>query len=442
MGYPPQIPLRKRKELCGRLLFFDIAQPLREEFVKNRALPVLDSFQKTLFGVLESESGKSFNSEPLDRFLQERIARFNNFLPLFSGRHAQLSKELLRALTRGAAGLSCRNCSQSTRVCDAGIDDYDLRLLAERGFCITSLRQMFDTAYEGAKEYCSFYGTLFPQEEPPTVTFSTAFYPTRADLHTVPVEYQVGGLTTYIKALAQVELGLVVNKFDLETYQAVPFVLFHECVAHALHSIFPTIVGRERKASYDPWGEGWMDWVAYQMMDDIINQRGPAATLSVKLPFQLDSLNAALQFHTARVDFERDESSATEPEADELAGVSLLFFGAEAAKKVYYLLREIFKSNDDLSSLYKDISTPGEEYRAAFYRLSFDLNMHRDFDDRKRLRLATLTYNGIPYLNKILSPSQLEKERAKKGMFTRVETILEDYVRTNNVQSLFQSILQ
>jgi hypothetical protein len=440
MGYPPQIPLGKRKELCGRLLFFDVALPLREKFIKSRGLAVLDSFQKTLFGVLESESGTSANSEPLDKFLQERIARFSNFLPLFSGSHGRLSEELLIALKGAAADLSCQNCSQRSRVCDAGIDDYDLELVARRGLCITSLRQLFETANDGAKTYCSTYGTLYPHKEPPQVTFSTAFYLTRSILHSVPVDYQVGGLTTYAKALAQVELGLVVNKFDLQTYHAVPYVLFHECVAHALHSIFPTIVGREGKASYDPWGEGWMDWVAYQMMEDIVNQRGPAANLSINLPFQLDSIKAALEFHTARVSFERDETSATDPDSELGAGVSLLFFGVEAAKKVYYLLREIFKGDRELAGLYKDIGLPGEEYRAAFYRLSFDLNMHQAFDDRKRLRFTMLINTGVPNVNKIMSPLQLEKERAKKGLFNSIEAILDEYVRTSDIQFLLQSI--
>src|SRR5947199_119166 len=135
---------------------------------------------------------------------------------------------------------------------------------------------------------------------------------------------------------------------------------FQECASHAFHGIFPSSLGRKSPEPYDAFAEGWMDWVAYRIIEEIIDGRGVAAELRNEIYFPDEQLDLARQFHILRLDHEHKCRSTY---------ASQLAIGKSAARKFLHLLERLSKSNADAWQI--------------FLQISLDLNiMLRSADER------------------------------------------------------------
>jgi hypothetical protein len=119
--------------------------------------------------------------------------------------------------------------------------------------------------------------------------------------HSLRCPYQVGGVTPFsmtgAKASSNVILSIAARHFDWASLLAVPYVLFHEFVAHAFQGPWNGI----RSASINSrFGEGWMDFVALTAHDALMD--GKLAIGTAPLPGGASSHKAiALDYSQARL---------------------------------------------------------------------------------------------------------------------------------------------
>jgi hypothetical protein len=114
--------------------------------------------------------------------------------------------------------------------------------------------------------------------------------------HPFPVPLFVAGDTESRAARTIVKLIITPQKLDRDSVSAVPYVLFHELVAHALGAR-----GTGDSPSKSPaFAEGWMDVMAIQTHDTAVTAAAPLENGLEHLPCRDRALAAASQFHGAR----------------------------------------------------------------------------------------------------------------------------------------------
>jgi hypothetical protein len=362
MVHPVHIPLDRRKIIAARLIFFEAAEPLALNAAQSGAANAFNNFRNLYHSYFDWAANESEPSAALDQFLLDTLGRikapsealFSKYLPLF--------KSIWTAIELNAKQMACQLCSHLPhQICDNG--DYDAEIVHKRGHCIKPLRRMFTLASDVAQTYYSNYAKLNPVR--PDVVFATGFCNSREELHDFPIPYSVTGVTEFPSRgqVSRVKLRFVPASFDWDTYAANLYILFHECVCHAFHAITPTCLDRKPLPPFDTFAEGWMDWVAYKVLEEVLNGQGPAAHLVSNLNLPPDCFSRASRYHEARRDF-RD------PKRSKYA--SFAYMGSDAAKR----LLAFFEKH-----LYK-----GEAAKALekFYRLSFDITMLRVENDTKK----------------------------------------------------------
>jgi len=409
---PSHLPLAQRKVLAPRILYFDSVHDL-----KNSLAPAdrkeIEFLEDHLFRLSKLATElPSPDKDPLDGFVREinRNLGEQASTVLISNGNRPHVENALAAFGRAMTNLDCAACSPLKPViCDG--QWHDDKIVDAGGQCVAPIKAAFQVALSLARRYYSTYSTYFGNAIPPSIEFSTSFRSSTP--HDCPVPYHVGGATEFqdvaARRLSVVKLTLVPEQFDFGTYTAVLYVLVHECLCHAFEGIlaFPDFVERVAAEPDDGFAEGWMDWVAHEVLQEALRGKGPAADIVSKLPHLDEIADAATKFHLSRVD---DQHPQPSKHAIERA------FGRDAAQRVFYLLERLPESREQ----------PWE----MFLRLSFDLNM-------------------LPHFHEIREQfvSLLELLLAKRGA---IETLskansltvsFRNYLKNNNILQLVNDFL-
>src|SRR5262249_34234523 len=142
------------------------------------------------------------------------------------------------------------------------------------------------------------------------------------------------------KPHSRIIFHVCVKDFDSMTFMAFPYVMFHECIAHAFHGIYPQNQERKSSKPSDRFSEGWMDWVSYKIIEEILSSYGPAAELRGEIAFPNERLLRAQNFHQSRIDprlyKESNGYRSSDPFHRKIA--ERLKSGALAAQKVFELM--------------------------------------------------------------------------------------------------------
>ena len=146
-----------------------------------------------------------------------------------------------------------------------------------------------------------------------------------------------------------------------------------------------------------------MDWVAFKVLEEVLNGRGPAAHLISNLTLPADCFSRASRYHEARRDF-RD------PKPSKYA--SAVYIGSDAAKRLLAFFEKYLCKGGDAEALEK------------FYRLSFDITMLRVEDDTKKAAFVAL----VGYLPEDGRPRNYMEEMAVR--------ILEQYIAHEDAAAL------
>lgn len=191
-------------------------------------------------------------------------------------------------------------------------------------------------------------------------------------------------------------MKLFVGGFDWDTYCAVPYVLFHECICHAYQNLYPG--NRERgPIGEDGFLDGWMDWIAFKVLEQEYSENSPQSSIGA-------------QFHAARIRLDPQK-----PWAHRALGV-------RTAKKLLYSLSVL----------------PGSYENAwqKFMEISCDLDV-----------LVLSTYERILLIRAFEKYLPPEGFNTNDGMgYTPhqagpLQDFLNDYLESKDIQTLVKNIL-
>jgi hypothetical protein len=366
------IPLVKKKVLAARLVQIEASLPLEREFREKRAgteYEELDYELPNYWNKTQAEPLKH-NSVPLDVSVSELISRLDaSARTKLEGDFPELLTDLQTAIKRRASHISCERCSPlHPRICDGGGDDDEIT--SRGGVCIAPLKKMFDLALLVSRAYYTHYGTLLNEDTAPEVVFST--HPSPSKPHDLPVDYFINGAVWYEdqpdRNRSRVEFILPAELFDRPTYLSALYIPFHECIAHAFHALTPKVERRKEANPDNRFEEGWMDWVASQVLRETIDREGLAATLQYDLPHSHKRRDETQFFHLARVKTHQFNNRRKRVEGGSVSEHAYQRqTGKNAAIKLFTLLRNHPKDCPD--------------HWERFLQISFDLNMMSDFAD-------------------------------------------------------------
>jgi hypothetical protein len=422
----PHIPLSQRKALCGRLSYYDAFERHELELSVDSAAAEVEIFCQQLFAQLDLESRKDAQQREkegdspatrqplthLDVSLRSVLDRFKQILPVvLLEPQSVVTQRLLPTIENKVAGVSCQGCTPFERVCEGISDAGDDEIVSAAGLCVRQLRQMFDLALEVALSYYATHGSLFPRENAPEVVFSTLQFESEVDSHNAAANRYGGGLTIYFPtvARAQVQLHLNIQKFDLETYKSVPYLLFHECIAHAFHGIYPDPRKRVKTEPYERYVEGWMDWVAYKILEEVVKGTGREGQRWKDRITLRDVFAVSTTLHRAR----------SNP-ANRGDGTRQVRLGARAAELTYEFFQELLEER-----ALEDFDDPW----GSFLQLSFDLNALGGIDVKKRNAFVGM-------MRHLEFPPEEDETRYL------LDSLLIDYLRTRDIHTLVEEMFK
>lgn len=427
MSNASHIPLDSRKILSGRLVFIESAEQFEHLFLqqdKQNGPVAFDKFRRGYFDELTQQVTTQPPNTQLDDFLIQTLADYKPFAELHLKAYPALFQQVWDALEKRALGVSCTKCTQACKlqptVCDDTKSPYNNELVEKGGLCITSLMEMYKAAHKVTELLYSHY--LPAAHTYPPVVFSTIHYANPEQLHHLPIRYFVRGETQFHGRgnISSIELGLTPRVFDVATFTATPYILFHECIAHAFFSISPACAGRTGVGDSDEFSEGWMDLVAFKVAEEVLSDSKRWHNL-IPLPNtpqtqselrQVDDLVSSLkgkirnttafvdagnEYHLARHLNPRQHLTLLEL----AAGITVnkyviramrLKEGVEAANKFLIFLKTQFGIVRTLP---------------LFLRISFELNTLNNFNEARRVTFVTLM-NDLPLDGEISQPRHEE----------------------------------
>jgi|GEM_PF-4393805 len=377
ISYEKHISPNVRRELCGRLLYFDSVQPLKHDGYDTSAALALDGLRKLLFDTFIKEALVATDIPCKDTFLTRIVSRLGRAAELQLENHPELLRQLKLVLQERMVGISCSNCNSATP--PAPIEE----VVGATGCCMTSLREMFDAASEAAMKYYTEFTTLRPLTFP-TLVFCTKHVRERTSLHELPVSYAITGSTQPCAQSKQywseVSVKLCVDEFDFDSYMAIPYVLFHECIVHAFQGLLPSCEERAASEPEDGFTEGWMDYVAFKIMEEVVAGRGPASQLGVRGIINKEHQVRASTFYQSRINLEVAAPHKPSQYACHRRA------GNEVADRVLHVLQKLPKS--------RPVAW------ATFLQMSLNLNLLQTFTPLQRKKfvgvLANLAKRGDP----------------------------------------------
>lgn len=411
MPISSHIPLQFRKALRGRLAFYTASDGARLLFSRAGIDKVFDQIEKDVVSFTNLATNAihgSQNDQRLDHFLSNLSRQIERGALAHEGQSYWDSVDrLVRAFDAETRTTACDRCSP-TRVCDGSELDHDTVTVA--GDCISPLKAAFDIAAEAARRYFLQYSSLIGEATLPKIVFSTAH--TIAKPHDCPNNYFVSGSTSYLDhpgaATSRVTLFVCVNRFDQASLEAIPYVLFHECVCHAFQESVHDGDGRKNSEPGDVFAEGWMDWVAVEILRETALGKGPAAELGGELKTPDSVVTAGSLFHSSRCAYGQPDSSEH---------ASVYAFGKSCAQKVLRLFQRLLGSQ--------------EEAWTRFLGISFDLNL-LSLRPAERDAFLTRIYTSLP------APGQIDRP----NQFAEVPPLFRRYLEDRDVRALVKGVTE
>jgi hypothetical protein len=352
--------LEQRKILCAKTLFIESILDLEKTVtLTDQDITDLDTLVPAVFGLTKKPRLElSDNDENLDTFLRVLYPPIIQQIQLLLSSSA-LQHQLIANLQARLKLLSCASCSGAfSKPCNSR--DEDDEIVEKGGACIAPFKNMFRVAENALISYYKH----FPSPSSHHTNLASVNFSTENSVrpHTLPVAFHVGGKTKFEDNTAsrhsEIKLTVNVDRFDIETYTAILYVLFHECISHAYYGIFPPHSKRQSTAMEDSFSEGWMDWLSFKIMDDILTGQCRLSCSGSNLLQPIRMRLAGAAFYNAKLN----------------SHIKLLT-GRRVAEKILNL----FSRRPDSCS----------DPWVSFLKLSFDLNLQNNFSkDMKTLFIA------------------------------------------------------
>ncbi len=299
-------------------------------------------------------------------------------------------------ITQNLRGIACRACIPQPAC------NYDAQIVARHGDCIRFFLECMQLAEEEAVAWYEKYlpGSL---QTRPKIYLSTEYYNDDQPDSNRVAKY-ISGRTDFpdiSENLSDIQLLLDVPKFDIKSYHATLYILFHEMICHAFQGLRTARANQERSTrEIDAFSEGWMDWVTYLIFTEALQDGGwsDVNVADVVRDFSKDIRDITNQYRNERQDFLRREDPSSRTRA-------FFYIGEEVAQEYHRFLQSR--------------SPSGEEADEIFYRISFDWNL--DGGSQERQDFVTRVRQALKF---------------KDGSISELETSLDRYLESGNIRDL------
>lgn len=257
------------------------------------------------------------------------------------------------------AAINCCDCAAAAgaKICDGTAND-DLTV-EKGGHCISTLASIIESAVALSR---SLYEENSPEfsrlEKKPEVTWSLGHCLAargRTTPHQIPVPVYANGETRFHdkprRLVSEVVLNLMIEGFDFNTQQSLPYIALHEALCHVFQG---SASGRNVRpppdVDFDMFSEGWIDGLVLDVFRELRSGIGPRAALKNVLARD-GQVRAGLEMQSARGNSARPDASFFAP----------------------YVARGSAASSAARQELNKRLGP--SEGQAAFLQLSLDLNV-------------------------------------------------------------------
>jgi hypothetical protein len=325
---PTHLTLAQRKAVATKLAIIEALEALGPQAAVCGCHDHVQSIEQRLRAQANAALREdALTAGPLDGFLQSLLDEVKSIFPRnLNGDSQRIFAELETRLSATLGGIVCTVCSN--RVCNGSDDDH--QTVAQGGLCMARILEMQKLV---EKETDRLYLEGIEPNLKPSIVFSTL-----NDCDTDSLfEEQVTPLTRYHDGdstrLSEVILGMGLEKFELSGLEALPYALFHEYVAHAYQGILARHP-REHAAAHDMFIEGWMDFVAYQLMLRVVARND-----------QLWPRNC--EERAARMRARRKDYRDSRLTFEQKGRAAHLVIGDEAASRVFALFGRLYQSPED-----------------------------------------------------------------------------------------------
>jgi hypothetical protein len=352
----PQLSLPQRRSLVTRIV-------VNRAFGPVRGIPTFDDVRSATLDLMNREADATLstaNNERLDKYTVQ-VANFARVtVPAMpSVTLCQEGQDALHQLHQRASAIDCTLCAESAsgHICNGTAAD-DITV-AESGHCLDEVWRICRAAVKTAEAYYNEYSVVFRElSDPPKVSLATAYYVPGASgrdkPHSIPVPVYIGAKTRFMDAFepstAEITLEFAIDGIDLNSLEALPYIVLHETVCHVFQGLASPSGARVAPPEFDWLGEGWIDGTVEAIFRDFQANRGPAASYRGVIGSD-GQVVAGLEMHYARTNAARRVMSPITP---------YVMRSRAVGRHLETILRERLGDSDGGS---------------AFLQLTYDLNL-------------------------------------------------------------------
>jgi hypothetical protein len=291
------------------------------------------------------------------------------------------------AMRLQAASISCVTCAAGATPCDGGSSSHDDALVESAGLCIEPFRVLFQLAVDIVRTSFEFALGAEILKKWPRTRFGTG-YVSGKKAHVFGASAQVTGATLRSNDQTTIELIFCPAEFTWSAYLAAGYVLVHEAL-HVMEAIDSSRTSIPTKNEEDPFLEGWMDWIAFQLFSFTTLGRGVAKPLARFLRYPSAQRERSRELHESRFNAETSGKKALSYR---------LLSGKRAAETLFNFIRQ---------------HLPREQSQKLFLAISFRIDM-QELSLARHVKLVARVNDDLPPAgaSEVLNESARELGRA------------------------------
>ena len=367
---PKHATLSVRKTVLARLIVHEALDPVLSQGVGEAAYAVAEEAINAVLNATELELAAPLAQQQLDMFVQELVGEIAGKIEV--NKHLAGDPTLHPAASTmriDAASVCCATCARGEKPCDSVSTSRDDALVDAAGPCIEPFRVLFNLAVRIVRMSLEF--ALGPEilAQWPRTQFGTAHVPGEK-AHPFSASAQVAGATSRSADVATIELIFCPAKFALSAYLAAGYVLVHEAL-HVMQAIDSPQTSIPAKNEEDPFFEGWMDWIAFQLFSFVTLGRREAKPLSPFLKYPAAQRERSLELHESRYNAETSQKKWLSYR---------LLSGKRAAETLFHFIRRYLLR---------------EQSQQLFLAISFRISM-KELSLARRINLIARVNDDLP----------------------------------------------
>jgi hypothetical protein len=358
-----------RKAILARLIVHEALDPVLSRGVGQMAYVVAEEAMDGVRTATKAELAAPL-AERLDDFVQQLVGGTADAI---AGNKRLAGDATLdpavAAMRLQAASISCATCAAGAKPCDGVNSSRDDALVEGAGPCIEPFRVLFRLAVDIARMAFEFALDATILVNWPRTQFGTAIVPGKK-AHPFGASAQVAGATVRSNNQATIELIFSPSEFTWSAYLAAGYVLVHEAL-HLMEAIDSSRTSIPTRNEEDPFLEGWMDSIAFQLFSFTTRGRGAAKLLVHFLRYPAAQRDRSRELHESRFNVETSANKALSYR---------LLSGKRAAETLFSFIRR---------------HLPRDESQKIFLTISFRVHM-QELTFARHVNLVARVNDDLP----------------------------------------------